>query len=91
MELTPREIEIVLMMAEGFTSDEIAAKLFVSPLTVNNHRKAIFRKSGYRTWNQFMVQVATNGLLDQWTALFNQNQDGTNGVTRTAEGQTRPP
>ncbi len=42
--LTPREIEIVRLIAEGKSSREIAAKLFLSFRTIQNHRTRIMRK-----------------------------------------------
>jgi DNA-binding NarL/FixJ family response regulator len=37
--LTRREKEILEMIAEGYTNPEIAAQLFLSPTTVDTHRK----------------------------------------------------
>jgi DNA-binding NarL/FixJ family response regulator len=42
--LTRREKEILLLIAEGFTNPEIAEKLFVSPSTVDSHRKNLLAK-----------------------------------------------
>jgi DNA-binding NarL/FixJ family response regulator len=42
--LTNREREILKLVGEGKTSREIATLLFISPNTVNNHRKNIKRK-----------------------------------------------
>jgi DNA-binding NarL/FixJ family response regulator len=42
--LTPREIEIVKLIAEGKSSREIAAQLFLSFRTIQNHRTRIMRK-----------------------------------------------
>lgn len=66
MKLTPKQVEIVLMMAEGDKSQEIAVKLFISELTVDNHRKTILKASGCRTWNQFMAEIGLNGQLKAW-------------------------
>ncbi len=44
--LTVREIEILKLITEEFTNNEIADKLFISPRTVETHRKNIFRKTG---------------------------------------------
>jgi DNA-binding NarL/FixJ family response regulator len=43
-ELTPREIEIIKMIAEGKSSKEIAEILFLSFRTIQNHRTKIMRK-----------------------------------------------
>lgn len=42
--LTPREIEIIKLIAEGKSSREIAAELFLSFRTIQNHRTRIMRK-----------------------------------------------
>ncbi|MEJ2691094.1 MAG: response regulator transcription factor [Deltaproteobacteria bacterium] len=42
--LTKREREILKLVAEGFSNKEIAAYLFISPKTVDNHRTNLMRK-----------------------------------------------
>jgi len=42
--LTPREREVLKLVAEGKSSKEIAALLFISVFTVNNHRASIMEK-----------------------------------------------
>ena len=42
--LTPRELEIIRHIADGETNAEIAAKLFLSVVTVDTHRKNILSK-----------------------------------------------
>ena len=44
-ELTKREIEIVQLIAEGFTNAQIGEKLFISLATVQTHRKNILKKT----------------------------------------------
>ncbi len=47
--LSPREVEIVRLVALGYTSVEIAAKLHLSRRTVETHRARIFQKLELRT------------------------------------------
>jgi two-component system response regulator NreC len=47
--LSPREVEIVRLIALGHTSAEIAAKLHLSRRTVETHRARIFHKLEMRT------------------------------------------
>lgn len=42
--LTAREKQVLQLIAEGLTSPQIAAKLFISPLTVESHRKNLMQK-----------------------------------------------
>jgi DNA-binding NarL/FixJ family response regulator len=42
--LTRREKEVLQLIAEGFTNPQIAEKLFISPLTVDSHRKNLLTK-----------------------------------------------
>lgn len=44
--LTVREIEILGLIMQGFTNNEIAEKLFISYETVKSHRKNILEKTG---------------------------------------------
>jgi DNA-binding NarL/FixJ family response regulator len=46
--LTPRELEVVKLVAEAHTTDEIARLLVISPRTVERHRENILAKLGMR-------------------------------------------
>ena len=43
--LTQRELEILAQIAFGFSSKEIAVRMYLSPHTVNNHRKNMLLRS----------------------------------------------
>ncbi|HMK12971.1 MAG TPA: helix-turn-helix transcriptional regulator, partial [Acidimicrobiales bacterium] len=47
--LTPREIEVAACLGEHMTNDEIAARLFISPKTVDHHVSSILLKVGATT------------------------------------------
>ncbi|KIF02068.1 hypothetical protein PL81_32030, partial [Streptomyces sp. RSD-27] len=47
--LTPREREIAALVTEGLTTPAIAARLYLSPRTVDTHLSHIFRKTGVTT------------------------------------------
>jgi DNA-binding NarL/FixJ family response regulator len=55
--LTPREIEVVALVAEGLRSKEIATRLSVSVWTVHFHLRSIFSKTGATSRTQ-MVHLA---------------------------------
>ena len=44
--LTPREIEVLGLVASGMTNAQIAKELFVSPRTVETHLTSIYHKLG---------------------------------------------
>ena len=46
--LSPREMEVLALISESMTNEEIADKLFLSPKTVKTHLRNIFSKSGIR-------------------------------------------
>jgi DNA-binding NarL/FixJ family response regulator len=49
VELTDREWEVLELMRDGLSTEEIAARLFISPVTVRTHVSAILRKLHVRT------------------------------------------
>jgi len=44
--LSTREIEVLDLIASGLEASEVARRLFISPYTVRNHMKAIYKKLG---------------------------------------------
>ena len=61
--LTPREIEVVKLVAEGHTSDEIAGMLFISRKTVDRHRANILEKLGMRDRVDLTRYAIRRGLI----------------------------
>lgn len=55
--VTEREQDVLVLVAEGFANKEIAARLGVSPRTVEKHVEALLRKTGARSRTQ-LVSVA---------------------------------
>jgi DNA-binding CsgD family transcriptional regulator len=46
--LSERELDILNLICQEFTTDEIAKKLFISPLTVVKHRSNMLQKTNSR-------------------------------------------
>jgi DNA-binding NarL/FixJ family response regulator len=62
--LTPREQEIMVLLAEGCSAKEAAEKLFISPKTVENHRANIMNKLGLHSTLELVRYAARLGLVD---------------------------
>jgi DNA-binding NarL/FixJ family response regulator len=62
--LTPRELEVVKLIAEGHTSEEIAGQLFISKKTVDRHRGNILEKLGMRNRVQLTHYAIRRGLVE---------------------------
>jgi two-component system, NarL family, response regulator NreC len=60
--LSPREVEVLRLIAFGHTSAEIAGKLHLSPRTVETHRARIHRKLGLTTRAQLVRYALRRGL-----------------------------
>jgi DNA-binding NarL/FixJ family response regulator len=61
--LTPRELEVVKLVAEGYTSDEIAEALVISRKTVDRHRANILEKLGMRDRVDLTRYAIRRGLI----------------------------
>jgi DNA-binding NarL/FixJ family response regulator len=64
VELTKREKEIVQLIADGLNTKEIAQRLFLSPLTVETHRKNIFSKLGINKVAALIRYALKQGLIE---------------------------
>jgi DNA-binding NarL/FixJ family response regulator len=60
--LTRREKEILQLLSDGLTGPQIAEKLFLSPLTVETHRKNLFRKFNAHSV-QLLLKMARDSKL----------------------------
>lgn len=61
--LTKREIEILKLIAEGLTNNEIAIKLFISLKTVKNHRTNIISKTGSKNTASLLMYAIKNNII----------------------------
>jgi two-component system, NarL family, response regulator NreC len=62
-ELTPREQEVLSMLAEGKTNDEIAGELVISPHTVARHRENLMGKLGLHNRSELVKYAIRKGLI----------------------------
>jgi DNA-binding NarL/FixJ family response regulator len=61
--VTEREIEVLKLIADGYTNTQIAEKLFLSPLTVDRHRKNIIIKLDAKNTASLISIAIHRGLI----------------------------
>ena len=62
-DLTPREQEVLVLIAEGLTNPEIADKLVISVKTVDRHRENIMRKLNLHSRIELVKYALRHGLI----------------------------
>ena len=65
VELSNREIDVLVALAKGLTNKEISDQLFISVHTVITHRKNIIRKTGIKSVSGLTVYALLNNLVDE--------------------------
>jgi NarL family two-component system response regulator LiaR len=61
--ITPRELEVLQLIAEGLSNKEMAERLFVSENTVKTHASRVFDKLGASRRTQAVQLAKSQGLL----------------------------
>jgi DNA-binding NarL/FixJ family response regulator len=63
-QLTPRELDILLLLAQGMSNEEVAAALVVEVSTVKSHLARMLPKLGVKSRLQAVVWAYQNGLVE---------------------------
>ena len=61
--LSKRELEILTLISQEFSNEQIAQKLFISPQTVYTHRKNLMKKTGAKNSPGLVWFALKNGLI----------------------------
>jgi NarL family two-component system response regulator LiaR len=61
--LTDRELEVLVLLADGLTNQQSALKLSISQSTLKYHMRNIYRKLGVHTRSEALVLAAKNNLI----------------------------
>jgi DNA-binding NarL/FixJ family response regulator len=67
-QLTHRELEVLTLVGTGLSNDEIAARLFLSPLTAKTHVSRVLTKLGARDRAQLVVAAYEAGIVTPGSA-----------------------
>lgn len=63
-EITKREEEILQLVCQQYTAEEIAAKLFISVKTVNGHRNNLLQKTGSKNVTGLVLYAVKNHIIE---------------------------
>lgn len=70
IKLSSRELEIIELIAEGYTNTQIADKLFLSAHTINTHRKNVMSKLGVNNTAAIVMYAVKTKLISPNNFLF---------------------
>lgn len=62
-DLSPRECEVLQLLAQGYVNKEVAQRLFIAPATVGSHIKSLYRKLAVNSRVQMVRSAQDRGLL----------------------------
>jgi PAS domain S-box-containing protein len=65
VQLTPRQAEVLRLLAEGLSTDAIASRLGIAVETARNHIRAVLRRLGVHSRLEAVVEGRERGFLDE--------------------------
>jgi len=63
IDFSPRELEVLQLIAEGLTNQQMSDKLFLSKRTIEGHRQSLIDKTGVRNTAGLISFAMRNGLI----------------------------
>ncbi len=63
MTLTIRQLQVLTLIVDELTTDEIAARLHITVSTVETHRRHLLRKAGVRSVAGLVKEAMRQGLI----------------------------
>ena len=63
IEYSMREIEILDLIAEGLTNNQMSAKLFISKRTIEGHRQSLIEKTGVKNTASLIRFAVLRGII----------------------------
>ncbi|MGQ9525261.1 MAG: helix-turn-helix domain-containing protein [Armatimonadota bacterium] len=88
--LTERQVEVLRLVAMGFTDHEIAARIGVLPTTVRHHLEALQRKLDLTRRGELIALAALGGLKDDALAGPRPNCRQTRRRSRNSDSELNP-
>ena len=86
-ELTPREIDVLLLIVDGRSNRQISTELRISGHTVRNHIQSIFRKLGVGSRTRAVVVAVRQGLIE----VGGTDSAGSRSLIANGRDLDRPP
>jgi len=83
--LTPREREIVQLLAEGRSTKEVACHLNLSVKTAETHRSNIMRKLGLHSVSELVLYAVRNNIVQATTGLTTPSAEGVTAAESLTE------
>jgi DNA-binding NarL/FixJ family response regulator len=62
--ISPRELEVLRLIAQGYTNTQIAEMLFNSRRTIETHRQSLLEKTGAKNTAMLILYAVSHGLLE---------------------------
>lgn len=63
-QLSKKELDVMRLVYEGCSNDEVAERLFLSPFTVKNHIKSVYSKLGIHEKSEFIQYANKNRVFN---------------------------